>query len=154
MATLTIVDLAAAALRLMGVLWVVGGLMLMRELRRNAQLDSIIETLDKLAEDASRPNAPDWADAGRDRWLFAGGVLTIASGVAMALASRFAVPLLAGSIVHQLLYFVRQRRRELRAPTPEAAAAERPTAHTVNGFFMALAMAVLAAWLYHAGRLH
>jgi hypothetical protein len=61
--------------------------------------------------------------------------------------------LLSLIIVHQLLYFVRQRRRELAAASPEQALEARPDNATINGFFAALVMAVMAAWLYHQGAL-
>jgi hypothetical protein len=51
-----------------------------------------------------------------------------------------------------MLYFVRQRRRELAAGSDADAADEaRPARSTINAFFFSLVMAVLAAWL---GRSH
>ncbi len=55
-------------------------------------------------------------------------------------------------IVHQLLYFIRQRRRELSA-TVLNADGECPSRETINAFFFSLIMAVLAGWLYWRGAL-
>jgi hypothetical protein len=142
-------------MRILGALWVGGSLFLLKQLWFNARLDPMIEALEKMAEEMGSP--PDKAkidiDNGRERWLAAGAVLTLAAGAAMAVGSRFAAPLAAALIVQQLLYFVRQRRRELRAPNPAAAAQERPSREAVNGFYTTLLGAVLAAWLLWRGKL-
>jgi hypothetical protein len=51
-----------------------------------------------------------------------------------------------------MLYFIRQRRRELRASV-EDAPGERPSRQTINAFFFSLIVAVLAGWLYWRGAL-
>ena len=141
-------------LRGFGALWVVGAVFLLRQLWFNAKLDPMIATLEKMAEDMGAPpeKAKVDVDNGRERWMAVGGVLTLAAGVAMLLGHRLAVPLLAALIVQQILYFIRQRRRELRA-SPADAAMERPTQQTVNGFYTSLLAALLAAWLYWRGQL-
>ena len=57
--------------------------------------------------------------------------------------------LLAAIIIHQLMYFIRQHRRERAAVSAEAKHEARVNRRTINGFYSALIMAVLAAWLYH-----
>jgi hypothetical protein len=142
-------------MRLLGALWLGGSLFLLRQLWFNAKLDPMIDALEKMAAEMGAP--PDDAkidvDNGRERWLAAGAVLTLATGAAMVVGSRFAAPLAAALIVQQLLYFVRQRRRELRALNAAAAAQERPSRAAVNGFYTTLLGAVLAAWLLWRGLL-
>jgi hypothetical protein len=149
---MTLPDLALWILRGFGALWIVGGVFLMRQLYMNTQLDGMIAQLEKMAGEDGKPS-DELDDKGRERWLFAGGVLTIAAGAAMAFAHRLAVPLLAALIIQQLLYFIRQRRRELAAQTESGAEGERPSQQTINGFFTSLLIATLAAWLYSEGKL-
>jgi hypothetical protein len=139
-------------LRVVGVLWIVGGGFLLRQLWMNSQLDPMIEKLEQMAREMGAPEGEKKFDVdnGRERWMAAGAVTLILAGIAMGLGHRAAVLLLAIVIVHQLLYFVRQRRRELRA-SPGDASLERPSSQTINAFFFSLIMAVLAAWLYWRG---
>lgn len=150
----------AWVLRAFGALYVVGAVFLFRLLRFDSFLDKALreieEVSDAVAREAgepapARPRVPE--DRARNVWLAAGGALTLAAGVAMLLASRFAVPLLALLVVQQLFYFMRQRRRELRAATPEEALDARPTAQTRSGFYYSLVLTVLAAWLGWQGAL-
>lgn len=141
--------------RLMGALWAVGAVFLMRQLWFNAQLDPMIAALEKAAEDLGAPpeKAKIDVDNGRERWMAVGAVLTLACGVAMVVGHRLAVPLLCASILQQMAYFVRQHRREQRAPDAAAALGEQPSRETVNAFYTSLVMAVLAALLYARGML-
>ncbi|MBL8559653.1 MAG: hypothetical protein JNM47_13075 [Hyphomonadaceae bacterium] len=148
----------AWVLRAFGALYIVGAIFLFRMLRFDSFLDKALREIeaanDSLAREAGEA-APVRAaeDRGRNVWLAAGGALTLAAGAAMLLASRFAVPLLALLVVQQLFYFMRQRRRELRAATPEEALDARPTAQTRSGFYYSLVLTVLAAWLGWQGAL-
>lgn len=141
-------------LRIVGVLWIVGGGFLLHQLWLNSRLDPMIETLDRMAREMGAPDSgkPLDIDNGRERWMAAGAVILILAGLAMGLGHRASIVLLAALIVQQLLYFLRQRRRELRA-SPAEAFAERPSRETVNAFFFSLIIAVLAAWLYWRGAL-
>jgi hypothetical protein len=138
---------AAGALiffRIVGALWVIGGVFLARQL---LALGKIERALDQIGGD---PDQKD--DRGRDRWMLAGGALTALAGAAMLVGSWLSIPALCCVIAHQMLYFVRQRRRELAAGSDADAADEaRPARSTINAFFFSLVMAVLAAWL---GRSH
>lgn len=155
------IDAATWVLRIFGALYLIGGLWMARQMwfwaRISPSMSEFGEAARQFSEEFGENNdaARDLAESDNARpwWLFAGAVITAAAGAAMLLAHRLAVPLLAAIIIHQLLYFVRQRRRELAAKTPDAAAEARVETATVNGFFAALIMAVLAAWLYHEGAL-
>ena len=144
-------------LRLFGALYLVGGIMGARQAWFWARLEPDMQRVTKMLEnwdgDNSRYPDADEVDNGRNWWLFAGCVLTAMAGLAMLLGHAASVGLLAAVIVHQLFYFVRQRRRELAAKTPADAEEARPQRSTINGFFGALIMAVLAAWLFHEGAL-
>lgn len=156
---MTLADILIWVLRAFGALYLVGGIFLIRMTwfwaRLGPDMDRLAKTIEEFSAEVEgrAPKPPEDEDRGREWWLFAGAVTTALAGAAMLIGHRLAVPALALIIVHQLLYFIRQRRRELRAATPEAAAEARPTPQTINGFFSALLMAVLAAWLYAQGAL-
>lgn len=142
-------------LRAFGVMYVVGAVFLVRQLRMDAFLDraiSQIETMtDEIAADLmekapTRSKLPP-DDPGRRAWLMSGAVLLFVAGVAMAIGHRVAAPLMVLLIVQQLAYFMRQRCRELRASTPEEAADARPAQSTRNGLYWCLILTVFAAWL-------
>jgi hypothetical protein len=147
-------DIGVWILRGFGALWIFGALFGLRQLWFGSKIDQAIEKLEQMAREFGEtppPREPE--DKGREAWMIAGLVLLFAAGVAMVLAHRLAVPLLATLIIQQLGYFIRQRRRELRAKTPEEAAEARPERTTVNGFITSLLMATLAAWLFYEDRL-
>lgn len=142
-------------LRVFGVMYVVGAVFMVRQLRMDAFLDRAIaqiETMtDQIAADLEQ-KAPTRSalppdDPGRRAWLMSGAVLLFVVGVAMAIGHRIAVPLMALLVVQQLAYFIRQRRRELRAATPAEAADARPANTTRNGLYWCLILTVFAAWL-------
>jgi hypothetical protein len=155
------IEIATWVLRIFGVLYLIGGLFMARQMWFWARItpsmakfgEAVRSFNAEFGEDAEAAEELAESDRNRPWWLFVGALITAAAGLAMMLAHWLAVPLLAAIIVHQLIYFVRQRRRELAAKTPDAAAEARVDNATVNGFFAALVMAVLAAWLYHAGAL-
>jgi hypothetical protein len=156
-----IVEIATWVLRVFGALYLIAGLIAARQMYFWARIAPSINEFARVAEEFTadvegrepRPPALN-EDGGRSWWLFAGSLLLAIAGVAMLLPHWSAVPLLAAIIVHQLVYFIRQRRRELKAATPDAAVEARPNRATINGFFGGLIMAVLAAWLYYEGALH
>lgn len=123
--------------------------------RLEPQMDQLLDMMDALDADAKGQTqpAPRVTDMGRNWWLLSGAVLLVIAGAVMALAHRAAVPLLAAIILHQMFYFVRQRRRELDAPNAEQAEEARPQQSTINAFFTALGVTVLAAWLFAQGAL-
>jgi hypothetical protein len=140
-------------LRLFGVLYAVGAVFLLRQLRTMHMLDRAIHQIEGMADDEAGASQPRRApvDLARNYWLASGGVLLFAAGLTMTFGLRISVIALGIVALHQMAYFVRQRRRELAAATPEEAEDERPTTQTRNGFFSGLAMFVLAAWLERSG---
>ncbi len=148
-------------LRAFGVPYVLGAVFMVRQLRMDSFLDraiSQIETMtDAIAADLEE-KAPTRSklppdDPGRRVWLMSGAVLLFIAGVAMAIGHRIAVPLMVLLVAQQLAYFTRQRRRELRATTPEKAADARPAQSTRNGLYWCLILTVFAAWLGWQGAL-
>ena len=153
---MTLLDLGEGVLRVFGCFYVVGALVLANQLRMNLFLDKALDQLNRmsaeLAAESGEPSpAPTANDGGRTLWMIAGAVLTFAAGVTMALGLRVAVIALGLLVLHQLAYFVRQRRRELRAANAEEAEDARPTQATRNGFMGCLVLFVLAAWLERSG---
>jgi hypothetical protein len=133
--------------RAIGALWVVGGVFLLRQLWVNRDLDQAMRMLEKALGESSED------DHGRARWMAVGGVLTVLTGAAMLLALKLSVALLAALILHQMLYFIRQRRRELAARNAADAEEAQPSIQTRNAFIFSLGVAVLAAWLLYRGQL-
>lgn len=152
-------DVLVWVLRGFGVLYLVGGVLGARQAwiwaRLEPDLDRVMRALQSFdaTDDKSLTDNLAEEDRGRQWWLLAGCVMLIPTGVAMLLAHSAAVPLLAFIIVQQLFYFARQRRRELRAPNQASAEDARVERSTINGFYSALAIAVMAAWLYGRGAL-
>ncbi len=142
-------------LRGFGLLYIVGGLFGVRQAwfwgRLEPQMDQLLDMMDQIsADNEGKPTpAPRVTDNARNWWLLTGCVMLVITGVFMALAHRAAVILLALVVLHQMAYFIRQRRRELDAPNAEQAEEARPQQSTINGFFTALAVTVLAAGLYY-----
>lgn len=155
------VEVLTWVLRIFGALYLVGGLIGARQFWFWARITPDMNRLGQAMRDFSAElgETNDAAekliepDTGRPWWLFVGAVILALAGAAMMLAHWLAVPLLAAIIVHQMLYFVRQRRREVRAESPAQAAEARVDQRTINGFFAALILAVLASWLYAQGAL-
>jgi hypothetical protein len=146
-------------LRAGGALYLVGGVWMARQMwfwaRLGPTMDAFYAAAESLqAEREGRAEAPiEKDDTRRSWWLFAGAALTALAGLTMLLGHRLAPFLLALLIAQQLLYFIRQRRRELSATSEDIRAEERPNRATINGFYGALAMGVLAAWLEWQGAL-
>lgn len=157
-------DIALWTLRGIGVLWVLGAVVMIRKVWMMDRLDAMMAQLETAvrdhdpepvdpAPDGQSQDDRETVDRGRNAWMIAGGVVLGAAGAAMAAGHRLAVPLLALLIVHQLAYFIRQRRRELSRRTQAGREDAQPAASTVRAFFFSLGVAVLAAYLYNQGRL-
>lgn len=151
-------DIGLIVLRVVGLLWTVGALVLfwhlwrMRSIDRLAQeLQRVVATMEEHAPGASAGIDP--VDRGRTAWMAVGGVCLLAAGALMALAHAYVIIALGVLIVQQLAYFIRQRQLELRAKTDDGAEDARPARSTINAFFFSLVMAVLAGWLYRQGAL-
>ncbi len=128
-----------AALRLLGVAYLVGGLYLLRALRVNRAMDAMHDTVAALAA-ALGDEAPP-ADPGRTRWLTVGAWLTGLSGAVLLSGARLAVFTQAVLVLHQAAYLSRQALRQRAATTEAAADDARPEASTVNA-----AIVSVVAW--------
>ena len=152
--------IATWALRVFGLLYVAGGVFAVRQMLAMRELGDLSRRLDRMTEEFAReqgeappPTPVVQDDPGRHWWLITGGALLIPAGVSMALAHRLSVAFLSAIIVHQMFYFLRQRGQEMRARTEAEKAEARPARATVNGFFAALVVTVMAAWLSYVGAL-
>jgi hypothetical protein len=155
---LTLVDLGEGVLRLFGVFYAIGAVVLLRQLRTWNFMDKALDQLQRTAAELSEAagQAPAHAvpvDLQRNLWMAGGGALLFVAGVTMALGLRLAVIALGVLSLHQLLYFARQRRRERAAATAEEAEDARVAPATRHGFLWGLAMFVLAGWLERVGAL-
>jgi len=155
----SLIEILVWVLRGFGVLYLVGGLFGVRQawfmIRAEPAMDQVLDMLDalKAEEQDAPPPAKRETDGGRSWWLLSGAALVTLAGAAMAAAHGACVGLLAVLIAHQLLYFVRQRGREFKAPNAEIAAEARAQPATINAFFGALLVTVFAAWLFSRGAL-
>jgi Flp pilus assembly protein TadB len=151
--------------RLAGLFWLVGSLMLFRQIRTEMALDSITAKLEKSARDLERdaresgdPETPatrktdaqkaeerrsDSDDAARRGWIAGQAVVLAANALAMILLHPLAVWLVALLVAGQGVYFIWRERVARRAPSAEAAAHARPSASTVNAGWISLVIAML-----------
>ncbi len=156
---MTLESVLVWVLRAWGLLYLLAGLWGMRQSffwgRLEPDMDKLLDMMDAMRADTEGqpPAPPRKTDHNRHWWLFSGCVLLALAGGAMIVAHRSAAVLLALLIVHQMIYFIRQRRRELTAGGPEEAEEARPAQSTVNGFFVALVIALMTGWLYWRGAL-
>ncbi len=147
-------DIGVWVLRAAGALYLVGAAIGVRHaifaIRAEPMMDSMLDILDRInAENSDKPIPVERVtDNGRNWWLLAGSILLGLAGAAMLAAHVSALPLLVLLVLQQMLYFWRQRRRELAAPNEDQASEARPQRSTINGFFGSLLVTVLAAWLY------
>lgn len=152
-------DLAVWLLRAIGLFYFIGGVFALRQAwfmhRAEPAMDEMLDMLDALQADreGAPPPAKRDTDRGRALWLIAGALILIAAGAAMAFAHPACVALLSLLVLQQMIYFVRQRGMERKAPNAEIAEEARPTSATINAFFGALAVTIFAAWLYWMGAL-
>lgn len=148
-------DFGRWTLQAFGLLYLIGAAFGLRMVWGLARIESMAVKLERIAAEAEGAEPPGHEDGeiGRTRWMAAGLVITFAAGGAMALASHWSVPLLALLVAHQLAYFIRQRRFELKAATDAEAESARPANSTRNAAFLVMALAVFAAILSAAGAL-
>jgi hypothetical protein len=139
--------------RLAGLFWLVGSLMLFRQIRTEMALDSLTAKLEKTARDlesGARAEVPqkverraDRDDAARRGWIAGQAVVLAATALAMILLHSLAVWLVALLVAGQGVYFTWREYVARRAPSAEAAAHARPSASTVNAGWVSLVIAML-----------
>jgi hypothetical protein len=151
--------------RLAGLFWLVGSIMLFRQIGAEMALDSVTARLEKTARDLERDAlasgdleepvirttnaqkaANRWADrddAARRGWIAGQAVVLAVAALAMMLLHSFAVWMVALLVAGQGVYFFWREHVARRAPTPEAASHARPSTSTINAGWVSLIIALL-----------
>jgi hypothetical protein len=151
--------------RLAGLFWLVGSIMLFRQIRTEMALDSITAKLEKTARDLERDALEsgnlekpvirktevqektdrwnDRDDAARRGWIAGQAVVLAATALAMILLHSLAVWMVALLVAGQGVYFFWREYVARRAPSPEASAHARPSTSTINAGWISLVIAML-----------
>jgi hypothetical protein len=140
--------------RAAGLFWVVGALMLFRQIQVEMALDTMTARLERKARELNaEPDQPDPVAAWIDRddrlrrgWIAAQAVILAAAALAMLMLHPFASWMAAVLVLGQGVYFLWRESTARRAPTPEAAAHARPSQSTINAGWFSLGVALLV-WL-------
>jgi hypothetical protein len=150
-------------IRIAGLFWLLGALMLFRQIRAEMALDRMTATIDAFACDLAanspaeapatrRPKSDaesaeeawtDRDDAARRGWIAGQAVVLAATGIAMMLMHSFASWLVALLVLGQGVYFFWREYTARHAPSPEAAAHARPSKSTVSAGWFSLVVAML-----------
>lgn len=130
-------------LRIFGAFWVLGGVLALQQARQAQFLDDAIEAISQQKEDRLT-----------SRFLWVGAVLTLGSGLALVLSSRWALIPLALLVLSQLIYFRLQQQRFQRATTEEDQLEATVQPATENAFIVSLVVAVAAFLCWRLGGLH
>jgi len=139
------------ALRAIGILWLLGGAFVIREMWLARSIDRAIDRIEDLtaelsAGDQPMPAAPE--DRGRQMWLLTGGILTFIAGAALVAGSPLSLIPLTLLIIHQVFYLIRQARRVRQARSDEEAEDAKVTISARNGALTALAVWVVSLTLH------
>ena len=121
------------ALRVFGAFWIFGGALTLRAARQARLIDTALETLTQEKEDRLV-----------SRFLLIGAILTLLSGVGLALASRWVLLPLMGLVLSQGIYFAIQERRFAQAKTEDEREDARIAPSTRNAFWVSLVVAIVA----------
>ena len=162
--------------RLAGLFWLAGSIMLFRQIRTEMALDSLTAKLEKTARELerdalasgdlekpviarteTREKTDRWTDkddAARRGWIAGQAVVLAATALAMILLHSFAVWMVALLVAGQGVYFFWREYAARRAPTAEAAAHARPSTSTVNAGWISLVIAMLVWSAAFRGLLH
>lgn len=152
-------------IRIAGLLWLFGALMLFRQIRMEMALDRMTKRIDRMVQDfggaelaeedaipADPPPTPEQAaidrwmerdDAARRGWIAGQAVVLTATALAMMLLHPFAAWMVALLVLGQGAYFIWREHTARHAPNAECAAHARPTASTVNAGWFSLILGCL-----------
>lgn len=128
------------ALRLFGLFWIMGGAFTLRQARQSRFMDVVLEQLTQEREDPLVT-----------RFLWLGGILTILSGVGLAIASRWGLIPLGLLVASQAIYFRLKQRRFAGAKTEDEREEARITPSTRNAFAISGGVTALALMGVHLG---
>jgi hypothetical protein len=142
-----------------GLFWLIGSLMLFRQIRSEMVLDGMTASLEKATRDLAAdlgqppPKTPTATDKWIDRddrarrgWIAGQAVVLAATALAMLMLHPFASWMAALLVIGQGAYFFWREHTSRHAPTPEAATHAKPSQATVNAGWVSLAIALLV-WL-------
>lgn len=152
-------------IRIAGLLWLFGALMLFRQIRMEMALDRMTKRIDRMVQDfggaelaeedaipADPPPTPEQAaidrwmerdDAARRGWIAGQAVVLTATALAMMLLHPFAAWMVALLVLGQGAYFIWREHTARHAPNAECAVHARPTASTVNAGWFSLILGCL-----------
>jgi hypothetical protein len=120
-------------LRCFGAFWILGGALTVQKARQAYLIDTALEAITQEKEDRLV-----------SRFLFIGAILTLLSGVGLALSSRWALIPLGLLICSQAVYFTIQNRRFAQAKTDEDREEARIAPTTRNAFKLSILVAIAA----------
>lgn len=139
-------------LRLMGVIWIIGGVFVIQTARTTILIDRATDKIERLTGELGvslddQPVASSEQDRGRDRWLLIGGILTLVCGAGLVASSRLVLVPLTLLVVHQGLYARRQWIMSSLASNEEDAEEARMTSTAQNGAITAVVVWLVVGWL-------
>ncbi|AFZ34156.1 hypothetical protein Sta7437_0555 [Stanieria cyanosphaera PCC 7437] len=125
--------------RIFGIFWIVGGLIAFKMAQEANFIDSAIESLTQEKEDKLV-----------SQFLLISSLLTLLSGIGLAIASRLVIFPLSLLVAVQVFYFTIQRQRFISANTEELREQAQISPKTKNAFIVSLivtAIAFVGIWL-------
>lgn len=134
----TLSTLLTWGLRIFGGFWVLGGLLALQQARQARFIDNALEALTQEKEDRLT-----------SRFLLAGSVLTLGSGIGLIFSSQWALIPLSLLVLSQLIYFRLKQQRLQRATSEEDRLDATVQPATINAFVVSLVVAIAAflAWI-------
>lgn len=151
-------------IRIAGLFWLLGAVMLFRQIRMEMALDRMTARVEEMSRtlaaadpdgdggERRRAKTPTEAwmtkdDAARRGWIAGQAVVLAATGLSMLMMHPVAAWMAALLVLGQGVYFLWREQTARRAPSPETAAHARPSRSTVNAgwFSLVVAMMVWAA---------
>jgi len=140
------------ALRILGVLWMFGGFIVVREARMSLFAGDAITKIEAMTapsdDDKTDPLTEVPSDRPRDLWLLAGGLLTFISGAGLVAASPVVMIPMTALLLHQFVYAWRQHRRVAAAVSVAGRSAEAMTRTARNGAITAVIVWMVAAGIF------
>lgn len=151
-------------IRIAGLFWLLGAVMLFRQIRMEMALDRMTTRVSEMSGDlpaetgdadeqprshgntAAETAIEAWIardDAARRGWIAGQAVVLTATSLAMILLLHLAAWLVALLVLGQGVYFFWREHTSRRAPSPEAAAHAKPSVSTVNAGWFSFVIACL-----------